>query len=126
MKVAENKSKIEELDGGIVFTKNVNGLLVKRIDELESQLDQNECLAINNGQYSRRETIEIHGIPDNVPDAEIEGKVIGLLSEIGVNVNAEDFHAVHHKGKKRKNKGRTIIAKFISIKIKHLAIVNRK
>ena len=111
------------MDGGIVFTKNVNSLLVKRIDKLESQLDQNERLAVNNGQYSCREMIEIHGIPDN---AEIEGKVIGLLIEIGVNINAEDFYAVHCKGNKNKNKGRTIIAKFISRKTKHLAIVNRK
>ena len=37
-------------------------------------------------QYGRRNNMEIHGIPANITDDELEGKVIHIFSCLGIEV----------------------------------------
>ena len=39
-------------------------------------------------QYNRRNNLDIQGIPDFVPDDQIEEKVIEIASQINVKINA--------------------------------------
>ena len=89
---------IGQLEAELAISKATTNALAK-------QVEKNQRLANANAQYSRRETIEIHGFPLNIRDADVEQTVCDI-KETGVEVVPEDFHAVH-----RKNKKSNVIAK---------------
>ena len=62
--------------------------LNKKVISLESQHNMLE-------QYGRRNNLEITGIPDSVPQRELENKVVDILNAIGVNVSNDDFEDCH-------------------------------
>ena len=45
-------------------------------------------------QYSRRETVELVGLPDNTNDGELEDAVIKTFDEAGVKVTKRSFHGI--------------------------------
>ena len=45
-------------------------------------------------QYSRRETVELAGLPDNANDGELEDAVIKTFDEAGVKVTKRSFHGI--------------------------------
>ena len=75
---------------------------------LESEL-------LKSQQYSRRECLDISGIKDDVSDTDLEGKVVELLSGVGVALEADkDIQACHRYGRKK-----TVIVKFTNRKTVH-------
>ncbi len=46
-------------------------------------------------QYGRRNNIEINGIPNDVKDSSLEGKVVDILTKVGVDVSSDDIEACH-------------------------------
>ena len=56
-------------------------------------------------QYSRRECLEIAGIPKSVDHKDLEKQVLDIFGSIDVNVKSDDVEACHRIG----DKGRTII-----------------
>ena len=90
---------ITKLESDVAICRKVNGLLSQDVEK----------------------TIEFHNFPENIPDKEVETRVMQLIEEAGVTVSKDDFHAVH-----RKKKRSVVIAKFISRKKKHEVIVSRK
>ena len=67
-----------ELQAELVVTKRVNSELCKRIVTMERQ-----CWA--NAQYSRRECLEVAGIPRQVDDKKLETKVLSIFRNIGLH-----------------------------------------
>ena len=67
--------------------------LVKQICILER-----ECAA--NEQYSRRECLEISGIPDSIPNNNLEDTVLKIFNETGVTVNLRDVEVCHRLNQK--------------------------
>ena len=65
--LAELRKSYNKLETDLAITKAVNESLRNLIITLERQ-----CWS--NAQYSRRETLEISGIPENIGDGELEGK----------------------------------------------------
>ena len=63
-------------------------------------------------QYNRRENVEISGIPQTIPDNEIEGYVITMLSNIGVMVTHYDI-AGCHRLYNRKSQSTNVIVRFV-------------
>ena len=60
---------------------------------------ERRCCA--NGQYSRRECLEISGISASVADNDLEPKVLEILEEIDVPIDlslVEDCHRLPSKG----------------------------
>ena len=70
---------------------------------------ERQCWA--NAQYSRRDTIEVLGIPSSIRDQDLEDKVRNVFREIGVNINERDIQACH----RLREKDRTIV-KFVNRK----------
>ena len=60
-------------------------------------------------QYSRRETVELNGLPDNTNNGELKDAVIKSFEEAGVNVTKRSFHAVHRLQNKK-----VVIAKLVN------------
>ena len=84
--------------------------LAKAVNEsLSNQILTLERQRWSYAQYSRREYLEISGIPENIDDGELEGKVLAVLSKLDVNIDPANVEACHWL--KSNNKGRKAILK---------------
>ena len=72
----------------MIIIKQVNTRLCDKMKLLERQ-----CWA--NKQYSRRECLEISGVPESVTDNDLEGKVLKLLEKIDFEVHHDHIEACH-------------------------------
>ena len=86
--LAELRKSYNKLESDLAITKAVNESLRNQIITLERQ-----CWS--NAQYSRRETLEISGIPENTDDGELEGKVLTVLSKLDVNIDPANVEGCH-------------------------------
>ena len=89
-KLNDNFSKLE---AGVTVAKNISNLLSQRVVDLERQ-----CWA--NAQYSRRECLEVVGIPRSMDDNILEEKVIQVFEKIGCNIDSSNTEACHRITKK--------------------------
>ena len=76
---------------------------------LRNQILTLERQCWSNAQYSRRETLEISGIPENINDGELEGNGLTVLSKLDVNIDPVNVEACHWL--KSNNKGKKAILK---------------
>ena len=60
-------------------------------------------------QYSKLDTVELLGLPDNTNDGELEDAVIKTFEEAGVKVTKTSFHAVHRLRNKK-----VVVAKLVN------------
>ena len=67
-------NKFSQLESENVVVKQANSLLFKRLVDMERQ-----CWA--SAQYSRRECIDVAGIPDSVNNEELEDQVFTVFSK---------------------------------------------
>ena len=78
----------DKLEIDVAITRNANSLLSSRLTDTERQ-----CWA--NAQYSRRETLEIVGLPKSSSNDEAETKVFQIFRSLDCNVNKKDLDACH-------------------------------
>ena len=90
---------VTRLETDLSVVKHVNDALQKQLI-----LTERQCWA--NAQYSRRECIEVSGIPTSVTDNNLEGKVLEVFEKLGVPVKEENVEACHRI---KQNSDRTII-----------------
>ena len=95
-----NKS-VSQLRSELGVTKNVNNLLLTRLTTLERQ-----CWA--NAQYSRRECLDIVGIPREVSGEVLEEKVLNIFGKLGCDISPDRIEACHRVGRTND----TVIVKF--------------
>ena len=62
---------------------------------LLTRIIQLEPNAVNNLQYTRRETVELNPVPADVTEDVLEENISKALSLTGVNVKPNDLHACH-------------------------------
>ena len=115
---------------------NVKNIIIKnlreeneRLQEKVSQLDK-KIISLESRhnmleQYGRRNNLEITGIPNSVPQKDLESKVVNILSAIGDNVSKDDFEDCHRIGKSCDNSKKTIV-RFTNRKIVKDALYKRK
>ena len=96
-KFNENSSKLQS---ELSIAKRVNTELTKRTVTLERQ-----CWA--NAQYSRKECVEVVGIPRQVDDKHLEAKVLSIFQKFGCTIAPEFIDDCHHR--LRKNNDRAIV-----------------
>ena len=89
-KLNDNFSKLE---ADLTVAKNISNLLSQRVVDLERQ-----CWA--NAQYSRRECLEVVGIPRSVGDNILEEKVIQVFEKVGCNIDSSNIETCHRITKK--------------------------
>ena len=86
---------------------------------------EKRCAA--NDQYSRRNSIEISGIPDSIPDNLLEGKVIEILSYLNIDLDNCDIEACHRLYKKPNSLSPArVIVRFLNRKNTYLALSRKK
>ena len=100
------KSVTEEVNESIVSIKNTiidalkeeNLKLQNKVKKLEEQLLEIDQKNNHLDQYSRRNNLEIQGIPANITDDKLEGKVIDIFSCLGIEVKGSDIEDCHRFG----------------------------
>ena len=90
----ENRKLTSEL----VITKNVNSRLEERIINLEKNQAKGE-------QYSRRNNVELSGIPNSICDEDFENTVINISKESGIDVDTRDIEGCHQLPVSRNSRG---------------------
>ena len=119
IKEVDASANLEELSREelVVMVQN----LQKRNRELEVKVDKRleilERVQNSSLQYLRRDSVEISGIPDTVPQAQLEDEVIKLFNVAGVKVdnqklNKLQIHACHRIGSKGVTIVKTVNRKF--------------
>ena len=92
------KKDFEQLRSDLSITKLVNTKLKEKVVSLERQ-------TWSNSQYSRRECLELSGIPETIENKDLEGTVLGIFEKLDVMVdpsNVEDCHWIKSsKGAKK-------------------------
>ena len=87
----------------------INSIYIKNkktdfeIDNLNDEIYNIDCQVIENNQYSRRESIIISGIPDNIEQRYLEENVLRILRTIGIKtLSSYEISACHRLAKKKK------------------------
>ena len=99
------KSVTEEVNESIMSIKNTiivalreeNLKLQTKVKKLEEQLLEIDQKNNHLPQYSTRNIFEIQGIPANITDDELEGKVIEIFSCLGIEVKRSEIDC-HRRG----------------------------
>ena len=89
-----------------IIIKNLqdeNKRLKTKVNVLENIIINLEIQNNNVDQYSRRNNVEISGIPQSVSDNQLEEKVIDILKAIDVSITSNKIEACLCLGKKKKN-----------------------
>ena len=106
----ENKAMLQEmrkfnnnfatkLEAELAVNKRVNSELCRRIVTMKHQ-----CWT--NAQYSRRECLEVAGIPQQIDDKNLEKKVLSIFQKIGCTIGPTFIDDCHQLGK---NNDRVIV-----------------
>ena len=96
--VRELKEWVKKLEGELALSKNISELLSDRLVNMERQ-----CWA--NAQHSRRECVEVAGIPQSVPASDLEKTFSKILEKVAMEVPAKNIDECHRVGKQ----GRVIV-----------------
>ena len=114
-RLSENLAKLmesnEKLSSQFIVVKKVNTLLEKHVIELEKSQAKAE-------QYSRRNNVEISGIPHEILDNNLEDKVIDIYKDAGIEIGHMDIEGCHRLPLSRNDAGGTkrVIVKFVNRK----------
>ena len=87
------RDRFAKMESQFLVARRVKDNLVKQNCILERKCAANE-------QYSRRDCLEILGIPDSIPNNNLEETVLKIFSETGVTVNSRDVEACHRLNQK--------------------------
>ena len=98
-----------------------NYTMNERLGDLSEKLINIERRQYKIEQYSRRECIEIQGIPQSVTINNLEDTVIKIFEKIGISVNKRMIVACHRPGKTTKT-----IVKFANKKDAELVLKVKK
>ena len=95
--LSDLKQNYIKLESELSVARQVNNKLKEHIVSLERQ-----CWS--NSQYSRRECLEITGIPDKTDQKDLENTALNIFRKLDVEIdssNIEDCHWLPNKGPKR-------------------------
>ena len=113
----ENRKFTSELD----ITKNVNSRLEERIINLQKNQAKVE-------RDSRRNNVELSGIPNSICDEDLENTVINFCKESGIDVDARDIEGCHRLPLSRNSRGheKRVIVKFVHRKCAEALLKDKK
>ena len=85
----------------IINLQAENKRLREKVSNLEDKVTSLKLNQNKPGQYGRRNSIDVSGIPDSVEDNGLEEKIISVFASIGIDVKSNDIEAYHRIGKIR-------------------------
>ena len=114
------KKKILIKDDMIKKTENIQIDMLKRLKKLEKRLNETDERIYYNqsdinklNQYSRRENIEIAGIPKNNKHENLESYVLQVINSLGIKATSYDIAACHRLNTKDNDGNKNTIVRFL-------------
>ena len=95
--LSELRDNVFKIETKLAVTKQINNVL-------RNQMVKVEWKSWSNEQYSRRECLEIVGIPESVTDSSFEETALNIFKELGVCIDASDIEACHRVGPQSRQK----------------------
>ena len=120
----EMKKKLNELDSYDKLLQKIE-TLEKNLSDAEERIFENETELNKLNQYTRRENLEIVGIPRNIGQRDLESHAIKIFNAMGVECNSYDIAACHRLNKKDSSGNKLTIVRFICRK-KVIEILSNK
>ena len=102
-----------------------NERLTKTIGDLRSVIQSQVFDVDRLAQYSRRENVRLHGVPETAGE-NTDDVVIGIAHDMGVDISSKDISVSHRLPKSRTMKERPIIVKFVGRNTKTALMMNKK
>ena len=118
-----NESVMSIKDSITDALKEENFRLQQKVQHLEKKLSDIETVENQLEQYTRRNKIEIQGIPSSVHDSLLEDKVIDIFSQLNIAILKSDIEDCHRLGKA--NPKNTIV-RFVNRKFCNDALEKKK
>ena len=107
LRVSDLEETAENLKNILTLILTQNKQLKKKLSILTDDLNQvqdqqytSEVKFIKLCQYSRRENVELHNVPESSKQKNLEKHVLAVLASMGIHVQSYDIVAVHRIGKK--------------------------
>ena len=94
-----NESVMSIKDTIIDALKENNSQLPNKVELLKKKLTEVEMSRNKLEQYTRRNNIEIQGIPPQIPDKKLEEKVIEVFDAMNIAITKNDVEDCHRFGK---------------------------
>ena len=88
-----------------------------RLDMIEKKLYEAQVRINKFEQYTRRENLEIIGIPDSINQDQLENTVLRILESIGVHTDSYHISACHRLAKNKKQQSANTIIRFTDRKV---------
>ena len=95
--LSELRNDLKKIESELSLSKHVNSKFHERVVALDRQF-------WGNNQYSRRECLEITGVPDSVSNVDLEKTTIKIFDKLDVAIdpsNIEDCHWLKSNGPKK-------------------------
>ena len=88
-------------------------------------LDKNQA---RGEQYSCKNNIEISGIPNRIPDEDIENTIISICKDSGVEIDPKEIEGCHRLPLSRNSRGqdKRLIVKFVNRKHSEALLRDKK
>ena len=102
-----------------------NERLTKTICDLRSVIQSQAFDVDRLAQYSRRENVRLHGVPETANE-NTDDVVIGIAHDMGVNISRNDISVSHRLPKSRTMSERPIIVNFVRRNTKTALMTNKK
>lgn len=107
------------------ISEEVSNRLMNKVSQLEEKLQKMELVVEDQEQYSRRNNIRIHGIPE-VQGENIYGKIVEVCHQhLGVDIEERDIDICHRLKNSDGTTG-TILVRFCRKYIRNLVFSNKK
>ena len=120
--------KLYYLDRSVASLQKENYIYHEQVDKLLLRIESMEKDLNNFQQYNRRESIEISGFPEDIPQIDLENTIIQILRRVGVwGLESYEIAACHRLKRKHANElTQRVIIRFINRKRAFQSIVSRK
>ena len=127
----EHKITVDQIQKDLLEIKDTiiqnlldeNKQLKDRVKALEDQADEHDEQLIeiekhSHGleQYTRRNNLEINGIPNDISDENLEMKCIEVLHAVDISVDTSEIEACHRLPPRKNDKTKTVLLKFTNRK----------
>ena len=100
--------------------------LVTKNNELDDRVEKQKVELTELNRYGRRENVEFCNVPESIDDKSLENHIITVMKSIKVNVQSYQIVGVHRIGKKRPNRPRNVIVRFVNRKNAFTLLKNKK
>ena len=117
--ITQLHSTNEKIRSELAVVKNVNKKLEVRIINLEKNQAKSE-------QYSQRNNIELSGIPNDIPEDNLDKVLIDICHDSGLEIEPKDIEGCHRLPVSRyiRDSNKRLIVKFVTRK--HETILQNK